>query len=93
MNTLFLQIDQNLEILFYISEDKITDKSITLMVGPYKKVTTTEEGHDCPICLDKLESNEYYRKLPCSHLYHKKCIDKWFKENNTTCPVCRLNVI
>ncbi len=93
MNTLFLEIDPNFGILVCIDIQIITDKIITEKIGPYKKVTDSEEGHECPICLEEFNKNEYYRKLPCTHLYHKKCIDKWFKENNTTCPICRSNVI
>jgi len=39
----------------------------------------------CPICLDVFK-NPY--SIGCSHLFCKKCIDKWLDENYN-CPVCR----
>lgn len=46
---------------------------------------------NCTICLNKIESNEYIRKLKCNHLFHKKCVDNWLKKNieNPSCPNCR----
>ena len=46
----------------------------------------------CSICCSQFKHGEYYRKLPiCKHVYHKKCIDKWFTRDNKhmKCPVCR----
>lgn len=46
----------------------------------------------CSICRCQFKCGEYFRKLPiCNHIYHKKCIDKWFikDEQNMKCPVCR----
>jgi hypothetical protein len=46
----------------------------------------------CSICHDKFKTGEYFRKLPiCNHIYHKKCIDKWFitDSKNMRCPICR----
>uniref|UniRef100_A0A914C4Y9 RING-type domain-containing protein n=1 Tax=Acrobeloides nanus TaxID=290746 RepID=A0A914C4Y9_9BILA len=44
----------------------------------------------CPICLglfeDELEA--ILLKLPCKHLFHKKCIIPWL-EKAATCPYCR----
>jgi|SaaInlStandDraft_5_1057022.scaffolds.fasta_scaffold35970_2 hypothetical protein len=41
----------------------------------------------CSICLEP-ESNW---KLPCNHIFHNKCIDKWCICNNT-CPYCRQKI-
>ena len=44
---------------------------------------------DCLICLEKFEYKKYKRILPCcKNVYHKTCIDKWFKKNSS-CPNCR----
>ena len=40
----------------------------------------------CVICLEDINGNN--KTLQCGHTFHKKCIKKWFKKNNT-CPTCR----
>lgn len=53
----------------------ISDKNIT--------------SSDCSICLEKLNFNEK-RIFKCGHAFHKKCIDKWFKETSSLkCPNCK----
>lgn len=43
----------------------------------------------CAICFeDYVLSEPDVRKLPCTHLFHEKCIFPWLK-GNATCPVCR----
>lgn len=52
-----------------------------------------KEGEKCVICLEKYKVNEYKRELKCGHVFHKKCIDKWFKKSccdNKSCPLCRI---
>jgi hypothetical protein len=46
----------------------------------------------CSICRCQFKCGEYFRKLPiCNHIYHKKCIDKWFTKDDKhmKCPNCR----
>jgi hypothetical protein len=48
----------------------------------------------CSICYEKFDTGEYKRILPkCNHFFHKKCIDKWFRNNicEMNCPLCRTN--
>lgn len=43
----------------------------------------------CSICLNQVRSTRQNTKLPCNHLYHKKCLDDWVKQGKNTCPTCR----
>ncbi|KAK0083891.1 hypothetical protein PV326_006477 [Microctonus aethiopoides] len=66
------------------SWDTIKDKSAT-----FNKSDVEEE---CVICFEVLRpgiktSNPTYT-LQCKHIFHKKCINNWFKENRS-CPTCR----
>ena len=42
----------------------------------------------CSICLEDFRANVMVRNLPCSHFFHKACIDKWLSQNET-CPLDR----
>jgi len=42
---------------------------------------------DCSICYDN--NNEDWCKLHgCTHKFHKKCIDSWWKIKPNVCPYC-----
>lgn len=42
---------------------------------------------ECSICLTNC-SPKQLKTLPCEHQFHKKCVNKWLKKNNS-CPLCR----
>lgn len=46
-------------------------------------------NNDCSICCEKIINNAY--SLPCSHTFHKNCIQRWFQEKKN-CPYCRLDI-
>ena len=43
---------------------------------------------NCPICLQPINIPTINT---CGHAYHRTCIFKWYKYNNT-CPICRKNI-
>lgn len=43
---------------------------------------------DCPICLEKIKVRQHILHLPCSHVYHRKCLETWFQRSRK-CPTCR----
>ncbi|CDM38511.1 Probable transposable element [Penicillium roqueforti FM164] len=44
----------------------------------------------CTICLGDMSSRSIFRQLPCQHLFHKPCIDKWICTHDASCPLCRM---
>jgi hypothetical protein len=63
-------------------------------LGKYKKIKETDKfDGPCPICMDDFCRGEYQRTLECTHVFHKKCIDKWFKKDKNDCPMCRKVII
>ena len=44
------------------------------------------------MCLDSLAAGEETRRLPCLHVFHRKCIDHWLLTRRK-CPLCNLNII
>ncbi|XP_010602024.1 E3 ubiquitin-protein ligase ZNRF3 isoform X1 [Fukomys damarensis] len=47
---------------------------------------------DCAICLEKYTDGEELRVIPCTHRFHRKCVDPWLLQHHT-CPHCRHNII
>ena len=45
-------------------------------------------GKACAVCLEEPAHGSAVRELPCSHVYHRACIDRWFDLSNC-CPTCR----
>ena len=56
------------------------------IVNHYNYCQNSEEK-ECSICLEMV-INETVYDLPCKHIFHKPCLQEWFK-TNSTCPLCR----
>jgi hypothetical protein len=67
------------------------------------KIHTEVCDKECSICCDNLTEKSVH-KLPCGHIFHKKCIFRWMEKNEMniiynvkyknipmkgTCPICR----
>jgi hypothetical protein len=60
-------------------------------ITPHTEVDATTV---CTICQDHAcpdETTDWREIESCGHLYHKKCIDRWF-ETSVYCPVCRIDI-
>lgn len=54
----------------------------------WEKRVTMEEC--CCVCLCRFKEDEDVSELCyCQHLFHKVCLEKWFDNQHTTCPLCR----
>ncbi len=78
----------------WVGEDvhvALPKECIRMMPSKRFKKEPQDECIECTICFDTFEKNERYRELPCKHIFHKRCVDKWF-EKSVHCPMCRQDV-
>ena len=45
----------------------------------------------CMICLDDINIGEKESTLPCLHIFHPDCLEKWI-ERKRLCPVCKYDI-
>ncbi|MAJ81908.1 MAG: hypothetical protein CMF41_03225 [Legionellales bacterium] len=62
--------------------------NIELHIEIENTVPLTTYDVECPICLEK----PCNIAAPCTHKFHEKCLYQWFKTNNFTCPICRIDL-
>ncbi|KAH7689073.1 RING/U-box domain-containing protein [Dioscorea alata] len=48
---------------------------------------------DCRVCLARFEPESEVDRLPCGHVFHKACIDRWLEYHHVTCPLCRSRLL
>ena len=60
--------------------------------GLLQNITFKEiNSPECIICLEEYNNRDNIIKLECGHIYHKKCVEDWFKINSN-CPNCRNSI-
>ena len=73
-----------LEDIKNIATIEILDKNTTII-----KHDDPAIKDNCSICLEGYEQDSIIRKLNCSHIFHKDCIDLWLLKESYKCPICR----
>jgi hypothetical protein len=63
-------------------------RNFTALSQEEEVVVSVDDGTECCICYEGIVEG---KMLSCGHIYHKECIDEWFKEKRI-CPYCRHKV-
>ena len=69
------------------NSEQIEDNSGKFVLQDKEKLT--DENKSCTVCLMEFENGEELRALPCLHLFHPDCVDRWLQQN-PKCPTCRV---
>ena len=56
-----------------------------------KEIKKSSENNKCVICLSEFQIGEQESILPCFHIFHSNCIEKWISEKKW-CPVCKYDI-
>ena len=51
-----------------------------------------DSSEDCSVCLETMVAGAEVRSLPCTHVFHRKCVDKWLVRKRK-CPLCKLDIL
>ena len=68
-----------------------------IKISPLTEILIEDLSDDCSICLEKYRKNDKCLRLNCSHIFHKRCLNQWFKNRidkskELNCPLCRNNL-
>ena len=94
--------DQEFEILNKLLNDSILNKEKEdenykeiLKYIPSSTINEPKNASDnnnkCVICLSEFQIGEKESTLPCLHIFHSNCIEKWITQKRW-CPVCKYNL-
>ncbi|CBZ55434.1 Proteophosphoglycan ppg4, related [Neospora caninum Liverpool] len=53
-----------------------------------RSANLSDEAKRCSICFEDYDHGEELRRLPCTHVFHKNCIDMWLRRS-FVCPICK----
>lgn len=68
-------------------DDNIIEKIPTFKYSELDHSLKTDTKQ-CIICLMDYNDENHLRKLPCNHIFHADCVERWF-DQSVKCPVCR----
>jgi hypothetical protein len=51
------------------------------------------KNHICPIYHTEFTKDTIVSQLPCNHIFSPEGIDRWLKNENAICPVCRFKLL
>ena len=73
---------------YYYQRNKIQIKFIKKSLSKIKYKQNQNMEERCPICIEDFKKRQTVYNLPCSHIFHVRCLNKELK-NRQKCPMCR----
>ncbi|KAJ1731816.1 hypothetical protein LPJ72_003745 [Coemansia sp. Benny D160-2] len=68
---------------------RVVPEQTTSNINTWDSGASSDGALDCAICLEEINEGEIIRKLPCPHVFHSACIDRWLLCQSSVCPLCK----
>ena len=81
----------NDEYIKNLSKDDYKEILRYIPTSTVKEVKKNSENNKCIICLSEFQVGEKESTLPCLHIFHSNCIEKWITEKRW-CPICKYDI-
>uniref|UniRef100_A0A1A9WAL8 RING-type domain-containing protein n=1 Tax=Glossina brevipalpis TaxID=37001 RepID=A0A1A9WAL8_9MUSC len=90
---LVLQIEFRIPVLREIENRELSSGLTRDEINLLPSYTCDQNTHlnecsACVVCLCDFTLQQVLRVLPCGHIFHAQCVDRWL-EMRRTCPICR----
>ena len=60
------------------------------MCGVHRRAATPKgPPPECAVCLECIVHHRHQKRLECGHVFHRRCVKRWFERGQPTCPMCR----
>ncbi|KAJ1961078.1 hypothetical protein IWQ62_003994, partial [Dispira parvispora] len=89
-DTQYIQPEPNVQLHVNALLTHVTDTIRTIQTTG-STLGYHKESPSCTICLDRFRSGQCVRQLPCKHVFHRDCVDKWLTTKSGVCPLCKFN--
>jgi len=94
---------EDYEMLLQLDEESVQSRRGSLAEAeaqsllemlPVSTVAPSSAGAQCMVCLEPMDAGEQVRTLPCMHVFHRDCIDRWLSEPGRLprCPIDQAKV-
>ena len=88
----FIDLQETLAARRGVSQEVLDSLPVESYKRPETETDRPESASQCMICLSDFEDGELLRRLPCTHVFHKVCIDEWLLHRSTSCCLCKADV-
>lgn len=80
-------LDEEANISVRLGRSMAQDHSLGYLISQPSRQTFTNGGlDDCSVCTEAFQKTDEVRVLPCGHIFHHGCIDRWLLSFAGTCP-------
>jgi hypothetical protein len=75
-----------------LSVDAMARRGVVTRAWAEKKTPSDDaDAPRCAVCLESFSRGDWVSRLPCTHQYHRTCIERWLS-SHVECPVCRVDL-
>lgn len=75
-----------------VTKSELREAVNSLAVRKLKRDDVHHTGETCAVCLETYKPREVLRIVSCSHVFHKRCVDRWLLKRGS-CPICNCAIL